>query len=144
MKPIRVLIVDDSAVVREHLRRIINADPRLRVAGMAATGEEALAMLHHVAPDVISMDTRLPGIQGFEASRRIMEERPTPLVIVSGMASEDVNLTMQALNAGALSVVAKPVAFTHQDYESLASELCTQLVIMSEVKVIRQRRVGPP
>jgi two-component system, chemotaxis family, protein-glutamate methylesterase/glutaminase len=144
MKRIRVLIVEDSAVVREHLRRIISADPRLEVAGLAASGEEALVMAERVSPDVISMDIHLPGIQGFEVTRRIMAERPTPIVVVSGRDAEDVNLTMEALKVGALSVVEKPACATHKDYEALAGRLCTQLVIMSEVKVVRQRPAPDP
>lgn len=141
MKSIRVLIVEDSPVVREHLRRIISADSRFTVAGMAGSGEEALELVDSVSPDVISMDIQLPGMQGFEATRQIMAHRPTPIVVVSGIGSEEVGLTMQALKAGALAVVEKPVAATHQDYDAMASRLCTQLAIMSEVTVIRQRPV---
>ncbi|BDC47730.1 chemotaxis response regulator protein-glutamate methylesterase [Bryobacterales bacterium F-183] len=136
---LRVLIVEDSAVVREHLRRIIDADPRLEVAAMAASGEEALAIVDSVAPDVISMDIHLPGIEGLETTRRIMAQRPTPIVVVSGIARQDVNLSMEALKAGALSVVDKPVSSGHEDYAAMGSRLCTQLAIMSEVKVIRRR-----
>lgn len=139
MNPVRVLIVEDSAVVREHLRRIISADPRLTVAGLAQSGEQALAMVDDVAPDVISMDIHLPGIQGFETTRRIMALRPTPIVVVSGIGMEEVTLTMEALKAGALGVVQKPVASTQADYAAMANRLCTQLAIMSEVKVIRRR-----
>lgn len=139
MKPVRVLIVEDSPVVREHLRRIISADPRLIVAGVATSGEEALAMVDQIAPDVISMDIQLPGIQGFETTRRIMSHRPTPIVVVSGIGIEEVNLTMQALKAGALGVVQKPVSSAHENYLAMANRLCTQLSIMSEVKVIRRR-----
>lgn len=143
MSSIRVLIVEDSAVVREHLRRIISADPRLEIAGIAASGEEALAMLERVSPDVVSMDIHLPGMSGLEATRRIMEHRPTPIVVVSGIASDELNLTMEALKAGALSVVEKPVSAGHEAYDALAGRLCTQLAIMSEVKVVRQRKFIP-
>ena len=83
----RVLIVEDSAVVREHLRRIIAADPRLEVAGAVASAEEAIEALDLLAPDVISMDVRLPGMQGLEATREIMARRPTPIVVVSDRKS---------------------------------------------------------
>lgn len=139
MKPIRVLIVEDSAVVREHLRRIISADPRLEVSGIATSGEEALELVVRLQPDVISMDIRLPGMQGIEATRRIMSEHPTPIVIVSAVDMEAMNLTMQALRAGALAVVEKPAASTHEEYVALAGKLCTQLAIMSQVQVVRQR-----
>ena len=98
-------------------------------------------MLHRVSPDVISMDIRLPGMNGFEATQRIMAEKPTPIVVVSAsVEADDLKISMNALRAGALAVVEKPVgtSATH-DYEALAERLCTQLVIMSQVKVIRQR-----
>lgn len=143
MKPVRVLIVEDSAVVREHLRRILSADPRLTVAGVAGSGEAALAIIDKVAPDVISMDIHLPGMEGFEATRQIMAHRPTPIVVVSGIGSAEVNLTMQALRAGALGVVEKPVAEGHDAYEAMSLRLRTQLLIMSEVKVVRRRGSAP-
>lgn len=142
---IRVLIVEESAVVRELLRQIISADPRLEVAGAVETAEEALELLERLSPDVISLNIRLPGMQGFEATRCIMSRRPTPIVVVSASSeSEELNLTMEALKAGALSVVEKPVAATHQEYAALARRLCTQLAIMSQVKVVRQRVAGSP
>ena len=127
MNPIRVLIVEDSPVVGEQLRRIISADPRFEVRGIATSGEEALDLVHRLSPDVISMDIRLPGMQGFEATQRIMADRPTPIVVVSGIDMEAMTLTMRALRAGALAVVEKPAATTSDQYEALAGKLCTQL-----------------
>lgn len=141
MKKIRVLIVEDSPVVRELLRHIVDQDPRLEVAAAVGSAEEALKVIHGVSPDVVSMDIRLPGINGFEATQRIMSEKPTPIVVVSAsVQSEDLKITMNALRAGALAVVEKPVGAAHSDYESMAGHLCTQLAIMSQVKVVRQRR----
>jgi two-component system chemotaxis response regulator CheB len=99
-------------------------------------------MVDQLSPDVISMDIQLPGIQGFEATRQIMARRPTPIVIVSGIERREVNLAMEAFKAGALSVVEKPVATGHEAYEAIARRLCTQLAIMSEVKVIRRRDIN--
>jgi two-component system, chemotaxis family, protein-glutamate methylesterase/glutaminase len=145
MKKIRVLIVEDSKVIREFLEYIIGQDPRLEVAGSVGSAEEALRVLERASPDVISMDIRLPGINGFEATQRIMAERPTPIVVVSAsVESEDLQITINALQAGALTVLEKPVGTTSAEYESLAERLCTQLAIMSQVKVVRRHGGARP
>lgn len=138
MNRIRVLIVEDSSVMREHLVRIVGADNRLEVAGAVGSGEEALEALDSLAPDVISMDVRLPGMDGLETTRRIMVRRPTPIVIVSAIEPGAMNLMMEALKAGALSVAPKPPAVSHHDHQTIAEQLCTQLVIMSDVAVVRR------
>src|SRR5258708_19031757 len=143
MEKIRVLIVEDSAVIREYLEHIIGQDPRLEIVGSVGSAEDALRVLDRASPDVISMDIRLPGMNGFEATQRIMAERPTPIVVVSAsVESEDLRITMNALQAGALTVLEKPGGTTSADYETLAERLCTQLAVMSQVKVVR-RRGGP-
>jgi two-component system, chemotaxis family, protein-glutamate methylesterase/glutaminase len=140
MSKIRVMIVEDSRVVREFLVQLIGADPRLEVAVAVDCAEEALRLLERVSPDVISMDIRLPGMNGFEATQQIMTRKPTPIVVVSAsVEAEDLKVSMNALRAGALSVVEKPAGLAHEDYERLARRLCDQLVLMSQVKVIRQR-----
>ncbi|HEY1084925.1 MAG TPA: chemotaxis-specific protein-glutamate methyltransferase CheB [Prosthecobacter sp.] len=140
MKKVRVMIVEDSRTVSEFLQHIINRDPRLEVVANLRSGEEALEVLEEIRPDIISLDIRLPGMTGFEATQRIMNEHPTPIVVVSSdVEDEELNISMNALRAGALAVVQKPVGLKHSDYENLASELCTKLAIMSEVRVIRQR-----
>ncbi|HYM12726.1 MAG TPA: chemotaxis protein CheB, partial [Bryobacterales bacterium] len=145
MKQARVLIVEDSAVIRELLQHIIGGDPRLTVAAAVESGEDALGVIHQVAPDVISLDIRLPGMNGFEATRRIMSERPTPIVVVSAsVESEDLKITMNALAAGALAVMEKPAGTTRAEYETAAERLCTQLVIMSQVRVVGQRSHREP
>jgi two-component system chemotaxis response regulator CheB len=139
MKRIRVLIIEDSAVIREFLCHIIASDPRLEVAAAVESAEEGLRILDRISPDVVSLDIRLPGMNGLEATRQIMSRRPTPIVVVSAsVESEDLKITMSALQAGALTVVEKPVGTTQGHYESLAERVCTQLAIMSQIKVVRQ------
>jgi two-component system chemotaxis response regulator CheB len=140
MRKIRVMIVEDSAVVRALLAHIIAGDPRLEVCATAASGEQALALLDEAAPDVIAMDIRLPGMDGIECTQRIMRSKPIPIVVVAATieAGKCNAVPMEALRAGALTVIEKPTATTHEGYSALAEHLCTQLVIMSEVIVIRQ------
>jgi two-component system chemotaxis response regulator CheB len=140
MKKIRVLIVEDSKVIRDFLEHIIGNDPRLEIVGAVGSAEQAFLILNRASPDVISMDIRLPGMNGFEATQRIMAERPTPIVVVSAsVEKEDLRITMNALQAGALTVLEKPVGTSSAEYEALAERLCTQLAIMSQVKVVRRR-----
>lgn len=140
MNRIRVMIVEDSAAVRQFLQKIIGGDSRLEVVAAVDSAEKALRMLEPLSPDIISMDVHLPGMNGFEATKEIMQRKPTPIVIVSGsMEPGDQKKTMHALRAGALAVVEKPVGTLHEDYEALAERLCTQLALMSQVNVIRQR-----
>lgn len=145
MKRIRVLIIEDSNVIRQFLKHIIGRDPRLEIAGAVESGEEALRILNKVAPDVISLDIRLPGINGFEVTRRIMSERPTPIVVVSAsVESADLQITMNALQEGALTVLEKPTGVTSGEYAVLAERLCTQLAIISQVKVVRRHATARP
>jgi two-component system chemotaxis response regulator CheB len=145
MRKIRVMIIEDSDVVRMLLEEIISRDSRLEVAASVSSAEEGLRLLNKVAPDVISLDIRLPGMNGFQATKRIMSERPTPIVVVSAsVEKEDLKISINALKAGALTIVEKPVGTTRANFQEMADQLCTQLAIMSTVKVIRQRRPPSP
>src|SRR5947209_17529465 len=124
MAKIRVMIVEDSHVVREFLKYLIGLDPRLEVAAAVDSAEEAIRLLERVSPDVISMDIRLPGMNGFEATQQIMARKPTPIVVVSAsVEAEDLKISMNALRAGALAVVEKPVGLRREDYQVVADPL---------------------
>ncbi|PIQ27661.1 chemotaxis response regulator protein-glutamate methylesterase [bacterium (Candidatus Blackallbacteria) CG17_big_fil_post_rev_8_21_14_2_50_48_46] len=139
-KTVRVLIVEDSPVMQVFLTEIINADTRLNVLGVVPSGEKALDFLKSQPADVISMDIRLPGMDGLETTRQIMQTCPTPIVVVSSqLQNQEMDLSFDALRAGALCVLDKPVGVSHPRFEQSSRQLCTQLLIMSQVKVIRQR-----
>lgn len=141
---VRVMVVEDSLVVRQLLVHIIASDPRLVVAAAVSSAEEALREIGRVRPDVISMDIRLPGMDGLEATRRIMAEHPTPIVVIaSSIEDSSLKISMNALRAGALTVVEKPVGLSSDGYAAIASTICTQLYIMSQVPVVRQRSFVP-
>jgi len=140
---IRVMVVEDSPVVRRLLSHIVARDSQLELAAAVGSAEEALRALARVKPDVISMDIRLPGMDGLEATRRIMAERPTPIVVIADSIEDtSLRISMNALRAGALSVVEKPVGTASEGYDALADDICTQLRIMSQVPVIRRRTLG--
>jgi two-component system chemotaxis response regulator CheB len=136
---IRVLVVEDSPVVREFLVHLLGSDPDIQVIGTASDGEEALAAVQQKKPDVITMDIHMPKIDGFEATRRIMESRPTPIVIVSGSSSlQEVATTFHAIEAGALAAVSRPQGIGHPRHETSAKEMVQTVKLMSEVKVVRR------
>jgi two-component system, chemotaxis family, protein-glutamate methylesterase/glutaminase len=140
---VRVLVVEDSPVIQSLLGFIIAADPRLEVCGTVPSGEAAIEAIPRLRPDVISMDIRLPGMDGLEATRVIMSRHPTPIVVIADAVEDrSLHISMNALRSGALSVVEKPAGFAHADHAAIADTIRTQLYIMSQVPVIRQREVG--
>ena len=106
--PLRVLVVDDSPTFRALLREGLERDPELSVVAEARNGTEAVSLVESVSPDVVVMDVEMPELDGYEATRRIMAERPTPVVVVSGSSERAVRMSVAALEAGALTALTKP------------------------------------
>ncbi len=139
-KQVRVLVVEDSAVVREQLVHIISGDPRLEVVGTAGDGLEAIEQARLLAPDVITMDIHMPYMDGLEATRLIMERTPTPIVVVSSSsARSEVAATFRIVEAGALAIVAKPWGVVGEDVRKLLDTIR----LMAAVKVVRRWPRGP-
>jgi two-component system chemotaxis response regulator CheB len=144
---IRVLVAEDSAVVREYLLYLLDKAVGLRVVGAARDGLEAVEQTKRLKPDVILMDVHMPRLNGYDATRRIMEEAPTPIVMISASFNRDeVGMTFEALKAGALTVLEKPCGPDHPQQTEQARQLVETLRLMAEVKVIRRwpRRSVPP
>jgi two-component system chemotaxis response regulator CheB len=136
---ITVLIVEDSPVVRDFLRHVLSADPEIQVIGTASDGAAALDVVQHQKPDVITMDIYMPKMNGLEATRKIMETHPTPIVIVSSsVVADEVATTFRAIEAGALAAVPRPQGLGHAEHEATAQELVRMVKLMSEVKVVRR------
>jgi two-component system, chemotaxis family, protein-glutamate methylesterase/glutaminase len=141
---VRVLVVEDSPAVRELLIHVLSSDPEIKVVGVSRSGEEAIEAAGQLKPDVITMDIHLPKMNGFDATRRIMETCPTPVVIVSGSANTgEATTTTRATQAGALAVVSKPDGQGRVGHEDRAAKLIQAVKLMSEVKVLT-RWARPP
>ncbi len=109
---IRVLIVDDSNTIRMILKELLNADPEIEVVGEAVDGRVAVDMTRLLKPDLITMDVAMPVMDGLKATRAIMKENPTPIIVVTAKSNfQEMNVAFEAMEAGALDVVAKPQGF---------------------------------
>ncbi len=133
---VRVLIVEDSLVSRELLKHIIESDDRLEVTGTAATGEDALRAVRENRPDIIIMDLNLPGMDGQETTRRIMDTAAVPVIIVSAsITPAAVQESFDALDSGAVAVLEKPKGPGHPDYEHDSAKLVQTIKEMAAVPV---------
>lgn len=136
-KPIRVLVVDDSAFMRRVLQGIISSDPDLQVCGEARDGRDAITQLESLKPDVISMDINMPHMDGLQATEVIMSSNPHPVLIVSSESREGADVTLKALQLGAIDFVSKPTSGIDLDMNSIQDELCRKLKMAAKVRVVR-------
>jgi two-component system, chemotaxis family, protein-glutamate methylesterase/glutaminase len=137
--PVKVLVVEDSAVTRELLLHILCSDPAIQISGAVHDGEAALAAIARKKPDVVTMDVQMPGMNGYEATRAIMASQPVPIVVISNQIdSTDVSTTCQALGAGAVMALPKPYGPGHPQYDTRARELVSAVKLMAGVKVVRR------
>jgi two-component system chemotaxis response regulator CheB len=137
---IKVLIVEDSILAQMTLVRILKSDPNVEVIGTVTSGTEAIAFMSKRRPDVITMDLHLPGMNGLEATRRIMETTPVPIIIVSsGWDNAQKSEVFNYIEAGAVAAIEKPCAINGVD-DNLSRQLLETVRLMSEVKVVRRVR----
>ncbi len=141
---IRVLVVEDSPTYRQLLTEILSSDPEIQVIGSAADGLEAVQRTLDLKPDLVTMDIRMPRLDGFEATRRIMEQRPTPIIVVSAsIDSADVPITFSAMQAGALEVLEKPAGPGNPEFDAQCQRLIMAVKLMAGIRLVR-RRARPP
>jgi two-component system chemotaxis response regulator CheB len=143
-RKIRVLIVDDSASVRLTLSDIIASDPELEVMGTAADPYVAVERIKHQVPDVIFLDIELPKMDGLTFLRKLMAQRPVPVVICSSLAESGSETLMQALEAGAVDVVTKPRVDTAQFLQDSAMRICDAAKAAAHARLKGLRKAPPP
>lgn len=132
---IRVLIVDDSSLMREALRSILSDDPQIEVIAMAKDGGEGVDKALALKPDVITMDLKMPVMSGLEAIEKIMEESPIPIIVVS---SQEVPVIVKALGVGAMDFVS-----VSQDIDLIARDLVEKIKIASHIRPLKRMKIRP-
>ncbi len=133
---LRVLVVDDSAFFRRRIQDILSRSTELEIAGVAADGSQALQAVKNLRPDVITMDVEMPVMDGISAVRRIMAERPTPILMFSSLTHEGARATLDALEAGAVDFLPKQTESGGLDAELL----CRRVIAVGRSRLHVQRR----
>ena len=143
MAAIKVLVVDDSAVVRQAARDILARDPQIQLIGAVADPLFAMERMKQQWPDVIVLDIEMPRMDGLTFLRKIMAERPTPVVICSTLTEKGAETTLQAMSAGAVTIITKPKLGLKQFMADSSSDLIGAVKTAAVAKVRRLVGSGP-
>ena len=144
MPPIRVLVVDDSAFMRQVISRMLEADPDICVVGVARDGEDALIRLERLHPDVLTLDLEMPKMDGLSFLAKVLASRPLPVVVVSSWAAAGAEATLRALELGAVDFVTKPVASPSEAMWDIAGELVAKVKTAAVAKIPGSPRPPSP
>jgi len=140
MKPIRVLVVDDSPLVRETLSQVLTSDPEIEIMATASDPFVAADRIQQEIPDVILLDVEMPRMDGITFLRKIMEQRPIPVVMCSSLTEEGAETTLRALEYGAVDIITKPRLGTQEFLRESRETLCE---VVKAAGRARMRRVLP-
>lgn len=127
---VRVLVVDDSLFFRRRLTEMLNADVHIEVVGSAGNGIEAVRKVSELKPDVITMDIEMPVMDGITATREIMQQQPTPILMFSSLTTEGAGATLDALDAGALDFLPKKIDDISSDRDTAKRVLCARVRVL--------------
>jgi two-component system, chemotaxis family, protein-glutamate methylesterase/glutaminase len=135
---IKVLIADNSKEVQDFLVQILTSDPDIQITGVASTGKEAVELVRSKKPDIIAMAVNMPGSDGFETARTIMEIMPKPIVMVSSIKNDNETLnTNRYIESGALAIIRRPEPSELEEFPNFHKELILTIKLMSEIKVVK-------
>ena len=135
MSKIKVLIVDDSAVVRQTLQSIINSDPHLEVLDTASDPFLAVQKIQNEVPDVITLDIEMPKMDGLTFLHKIMSQHPIPVIIISSLAEQGSDTALKALEYGAVDIIQKPKLGTKQFFEESRIIICDAIKAAAKAKL---------
>jgi two-component system chemotaxis response regulator CheB len=141
MNKIKVLVVDDSALVRQTLTSVLESDPQIEVIASAADPYAAVEKLRTLVPDVITLDVEMPKMDGLTFLKKIMTQHPIPVIIISTLAEKDSDTALMAYEFGAVEVMEKPKVNTRDEIERSRAELCEKVKMAAQVKV-RKRELN--
>jgi two-component system, chemotaxis family, protein-glutamate methylesterase/glutaminase len=144
LRKTRVLIVDDSELMRSLLVEIINATMDFRVAAQATTGYEAIRLIHETNPDVVTLDLEMPDLGGLDTLGYIMSEAPRPVVVVSSHVAAKAGPALKALEYGAVDIVAKPAGDTRAQIDVLGDRLMDALRAARKARMTNLKMQRPP
>lgn len=140
--PIKVLVVDDSALIRALLKEIIQADPELELVGQAPDAYVARDLIKQLNPDVLTLDVEMPRMDGLTFLEKLMRGRPMPVVMISSLTEQGSEATFRAMELGAVDFVAKPKLGIREGMQAYAEEICYKIKAASLARLIpRQVRV---
>jgi two-component system, chemotaxis family, protein-glutamate methylesterase/glutaminase len=134
----KVLIVDDSAVVRQNLTEIINSDPELEVMGTASDPFVAAKKIKHEVPDVITLDIEMPRMDGLTFLRKIMNQHPMPVVVISSLTGQGTETGFKALEYGAVEIITKPSLSTKEFIQESKIRICEAIKGAANAKIKRK------
>lgn len=135
---IRVLIVDDSELIRTILSEVINASPLLEVVGAARDAFEAKKMVAELKPDVITLDVEMPKVDGLRFLEVLMKAQPTPVVMISTLTKANADTTLRALELGAVDYIAKPSINQSDLFKRYANTVVRKVTQAAQCRVVRQ------
>ncbi len=144
MAKIRVLIIDDSALVRSVLSQIIGAQSDMEVVGAAPDPLVAREMIRALNPDVLTLDVEMPRMDGLDFLEKLMRLRPTPVVMVSSLTERGADVTIRALELGAVDFVAKPKLGIATGMQDLSAAICDKIRVASKVRMHRRATAKAP